>query len=131
MNPGPWDAAGRREQPALDALRRAIARVHLRCLARLLAPGGRAILVTDVASAAHLPARAGVTPAGVIDVLDRAGGLFPGTSPASLATLLREDPELATRVGDVQLSTPWRWNLGDGRIYLVAALRFRRLLRPR
>jgi hypothetical protein len=104
---------------------------HLRLMARLAAPGGEAVLVTDVVSSqmvAALPALPAEALAGLLTRLGRKGDHFRGVHPRQILAAMRADPSLGPLVAAVAQLTPWRWRLHD-RTYLVAAVRFR--LAPR
>ena len=74
---------------------------HLRLMARLAAPGGEAVLVTDVVSSqmlAALPALPAEALAGLLTRLGRKGNHFRGVHPRQiLATLRRPVPRAARR----------------------------------
>ena len=100
---------------------------HLRLMARLAAPGGEAVLVTDVVSSqmlTALPALPAEALAGLLTRLGRNGNHFRGVHPRQILATLRADPSLGPRVAAVAQLTPWRWRLHD-RTYLVGAVRFR------
>ena len=104
---------------------------HLRLMARLAAPGGEAVLVTDVVSSqilAELPALDAKELAGLLPGLRGKGDHFRGVHPRQLLAALRADPSLGPLVASVALLAPWRWRLHD-ETYLVAAMAFR--LAPR
>ncbi len=100
---------------------------HLRLLTHLTAPGGSAILVTDVVSSDTFRTLASVDEESLPDLLTqlvRQRNFFHGVSPAVLATVFKNDPVLSARVAAVETVKPWRWNLHE-RVYLVWALRCR------
>lgn len=110
--------------PRFADLVRSIRLGHLRLLTRLVAPGGSAVLVTDVISSDALPVLATVTEPelpGLLDRLTRAGGLIHGVNPADILAVLRRDPVLAARVVDLEPVPPWLWRL-HARSYLVWAV---------
>lgn len=99
---------------------------HLQQLVELVSPGGRGLLVTDFVSSDTAPELAEVPEpelSGYLMELLAAGNCFLGCDPRVLLERFRT--QLAERVSDVQLSSPWRWELG-ARTYAVTALRFRR-----
>jgi hypothetical protein len=55
---------------------------------------------------------------------------FDGLSPAAMRQALRDDPLIAPLLGPVQRVPPWLWRLGPARVFLVYALRLRRLQGP-
>ena len=99
---------------------RAIRIGHLRLLTQLVAPGGEAVLITDVASTDVVPDRAGQT-------VERR--FFHGVDPAVILATYRDDPYLASRVTKLERLNPWRWNL-HRRGYLVWAVRYEVVERP-
>ncbi len=120
--------AGHRQ---VDDAQAALRAGHLRLMARLAAPGGEALLITDVASSrgiAELPALDVQALPGLLTELARTGNHFRGVHPRQLLAALRADPALGPIVADAAPLAPWRWRLHD-RTYLVGAIRFR--LAPR
>jgi hypothetical protein len=110
---------------------------HLRGLVALTRPGGRCLLVTDVASAdGDAPAvRPDLDAEALLAELDAEAllaalvdrrALFSGTSPAVARFMLAQDPALARHVDDVRLLPPWRWRISRERTVLVYALAFSR-----
>jgi hypothetical protein len=100
---------------------------HLRLMARLAAPGGEAVLVTDVVSShmlAALPALPAEALAGLLTRLGRKGNHFRGVHPRQILAALRSDPSLGPLVAAMAQLTPWRWRLHNW-TYLVGAVRFR------
>ncbi len=96
-------------------------------MARLAAPGGEAVFVTDVVSSqilAALPALPAEALAGLLTRLGREGDHFRGVHPRQILATLRSDPCLGPLVAGVAQLTPWRWRLHD-QTYLVGAVRFR------
>jgi len=116
--------------PNLNAVILALRNGHLRLLARLLCPGGVALLVTDIVSSDTLPELLVVERPEALDGLLRtalaSGNFFTGANPYAVATALRRDSILGKTVTDVSMVGPWRWWMGPRRAYLVVALFFRR-----
>jgi hypothetical protein len=113
--------------PQFMALVRAIRAGHLRLLTHLVAPGGTAALITDVASSDTFPALGSLPESSLPDILPRLvrdRNFFHGVSPAALPSLFRRDPVLSARVADLRTIPPWRWRLHT-RLYLVWALTYR------
>jgi hypothetical protein len=113
--------------PRFPELVRAIRTGHLRLLTGLVAPGGAAVLITDVASSDTLPTLRSLPESslpGLLPRLVRDRSFFHGVSPAALASAYRRDPVLAAHAAAVEAIAPWRWNL-HGRVYLVWAIRSR------
>jgi len=120
------------EHRLFEATRQLVNLTHLRTLARLAAPTGRALLATDVASdeiypfgeldeaADHLP---------LLAQLSRAGSVVFAVQPELLAWTVREDPVLQR---SFELSAPlaaWIWKNGPDRVFLVYAAELRPLAR--
>jgi hypothetical protein len=113
--------------PRFGAALRAIRAGHLRLLARLAAPGGAAVLITDVVSSETFPPLSSAPEsalAGLLPRLAREGNHIQGVHPADLMSALRDDPELGARVSGLESLRPWRWRL-HAREYLVWALKYR------
>jgi hypothetical protein len=118
---------GERHQ-LIEAARQIQNLVHLRSIARLLSPGGRGLLVSDVTSNetfdfaklapdADLPA--------LVQDLARRGALIYSVNPELLAFTAREDPFLAKSVELSPLRDAWLWQNGPLRTFLVCALELR------
>jgi hypothetical protein len=104
---------------------------HLRLMARLAAPAGKAVLVTDVVSSktlAELPALNQEELAGLLPRLGRTSNHFRGVHPRELLAALRADPSIGSRLAAASPLKPWRWRLHDQTL-LVVAIDFR--LAPR
>jgi SAM-dependent methyltransferase len=107
----------------------AVRDAHLRLLASLLRPGGRALLLTDVASTETFPEIATAPEdglGGLLREIEGTSGCFAGTSPAGAAHALRTDGRLAPFVEGVATHPPWRWQLLEDRLQLVVATSFTR-----
>lgn len=144
MLPGPFDvvastclltqligsvvAAVGERHPRFLELVRAVREGHLRLLARLAAPGGTLILITDLVSSDTLPSLRS-TPegslAGLLGQVARDRNFFHGVSPAALWSMTVQHPALAAELLGLDTAPPWRWDLGP-RLYLVWALRWRK-----
>ncbi len=121
-----YHAVGERH-PQFLALVRAIRAGHLRLLTHLTAPGGTAVLITDVASTDTFPSLGSVPEIslpGLLSELASGRRFFHGVAPAVLIKAFQQDPYLSARVASLEWIPPWRWNLHD-RVYLVLALRCR------
>jgi hypothetical protein len=111
-----------------EAARHLLNLAHLRTLAALLAPGGRGLLVTDVATDADHPfgsVAADFDGRALLAELMTAGRAISAVRPDLLAWTAREDPMLKERV---TLSAPvdaWLWHNGPERIFLVYAMELR------
>jgi hypothetical protein len=108
-----------------EAVRHTLTLTHLRTLARLLKPGGRALLVTDVSS--ERIARLG-SPSPTEDLKELLKGLvargqiFQVADPAQFAFMVRDDPTLMSTVSISQPLEVWRWENGPQNQFLVYAL---------
>ena len=110
--------------PQRDAVARAIRLGHLRLLASLVRPGGRVVLINDVASSEWVPGLAELSEAphpSLIAQIARDHGLIRGVDPFELMDLFRRDPSLGPIMGQVRLVGPWTWRL-HSRIYLVCGI---------
>jgi len=120
------------EHRLFEATRQLINLTHLRTLAKLTAPTGLALVVTDVASDE-------IHPLGELDEagdhrpllaeLARTGSLVFAVEPELLAWTVGEDPMLQR---SVEMSAPlaaWIWRNGPNRIFLVYAAELRPLAR--
>jgi hypothetical protein len=107
------------------ALRELLTLTHLRTLSLLTAPGGRALLVTDLCDdTMFAPGR----PRDVDDLaplmneLVQAGQVIYSAHPELLRITLRDDPVLQGTFDAAQRSAPWLWQNGPERRFLVYAL---------
>jgi hypothetical protein len=102
-------------------------RLHLAQMMRLLAPGGRAILVTDLVSSAQAGVLAGagaVSPGARLAECCAAGTYFAGTRPREVLADMARLPDLAD--GSLRRTAPWVWTLEDPSASLVYAAAFSR-----
>ena len=95
---------------------------------RLLRPGGRGLLVSDLVSSDTAPELlTGVSHGPELLVkLVAAQNFFTGLNPFIVESLLKQDPILAPLVGKVALHSPWVWRISAARAYLVFAVTFQR-----
>lgn len=119
--------AGEKHPRFLAALQ-AVRAGHLRLLADLVAPGGRAALISDVVSSDTYPALASVPevllPA-LLNQLLQERNFFHGVNPAAVASFLRTDPTVSAQVNHLEWVRPWLWDFGP-RVYLVYACTVRK-----
>jgi hypothetical protein len=112
-----------------EPVRQLLNLVHLRTLARLIAPSGRALLVNDLASdemIAQSGADASLPPLELARELERRGAVIHVLRPGLLRWAVGEDPALR---GAVRLSEPeaaWFWQVGPDQSFLVCT----QLLQP-
>src|SRR5262249_21905853 len=114
--------------PRFLPLIQAVRAGHLRLLNRLIAPGGRGVLITDFVSSQTVPNLA-TLPENALEntlvELIRQGNFFHGLNPYALIAAFRGDSAASSGAIDVQSLRPWRWNLGP-RLYAVWGLKWRR-----
>jgi hypothetical protein len=121
---------GKDHRQLADA-RAALLAGHLRLMARLTAPGGEAVLVSEVTSSemlAELPGLANEEVAGLLTKLRREGDHYRGVHPRQLLAALRSDSSIRPLIVAARELSPWRWRLHD-RTYLVGAIAFRLVTR--
>lgn len=107
------------------ALRAFLTLTHLRTLAALTKPGGRALLVTDLCEAAVFPPgrprnEADLGPL-MFELVDK-GYVIHSSHPGLIRAALDDDPVLKRCFSDAELSEPWLWQNGPERRFLVYAL---------
>jgi SAM-dependent methyltransferase len=113
------------QHPRFDALRAAISRIHVHTLARLLRPGGVALLVTDLVTNQTypldgLPDNADLT-ALMTDLL-HVGNIIQAAHPGRLSAEIRRDSELKKAFSIRFPVGPWLWHNGPEHTYLVYGL---------
>jgi hypothetical protein len=116
--------------PRFPELRAVVNAVHVRVLASLLAPGGVALLMTDMTSSEtypldHLPPDADLRR--VMDDLLGAGNLIAAAHPGLLSSEVRRDPNLNERFAFRPQVGPWLWKNGPSLTFLVYGLELVRL----
>jgi hypothetical protein len=107
------------------ALREFLTLTHLRTLAALTKPGGRALLVTDLCESAVFPPgrprnEADLAPL-MSELVDK-GYVIHSSHPGLIGATLDDDPVLKRCFSDAQLNPPWLWQNGPERRFLVYAL---------
>jgi hypothetical protein len=114
------------DNPCLEVIACATAVAHLRSLAKMVRPGGTAILITDVVSSAAFPferkLQAGSHPLDLLAQVDKHDASFSGTSPTFTLEIMSADTEIAPTVEPPRLVTPWVWRFNDEVHYFVYAL---------
>jgi CheY-like chemotaxis protein len=98
---------------------------HLRTLAALTKPGGRAVLVTDLCESSVFPpgrprSEANLGPL-MTELVDR-GHVIYSSHPGMIHATLDDDPVLKRAFSDAELSAPWLWQNGPEHRFLVYAL---------
>jgi hypothetical protein len=107
------------------ALREFLTLTHLRTLAALTKPGGRALLVTDLCEANVFPPgrpRDDADLAPLMAELVAKGHVIHSSHPELIRVTLGDDPVLKRSFDDAALSVPWLWQNGPSRRFLVYAL---------
>jgi len=115
--------------PALGRAATRQRRLHLSLMMRLLAPGGRGILVTDLVSSAQAGALTGAgarPPAARMAECCATGTYFAGTRPNDVLADMARLRGLAA--GSLRRSAAWVWTLEAPYAYLVYAAAFARAL---
>jgi hypothetical protein len=111
------------------ALRVTLNAAHLRTLAELTAPGGRAWFVTDVSS--DRIARFGATEPGgpaieLVNRLSHAGDVFAFADPRALRLLYQDDPHLCRMAELSAIQDAWIWDNGPDNRFVVYAVELAR-----
>jgi hypothetical protein len=117
--------------PRFAELRTALNRAHVRTLAALLAPGGVALLVTDLTSSElHPPlihAAADVDLSRLMADLIAAGSFIYAAHPGQLTSEMRRDPALKQAFAVRFPIGPWIWRNGPTQALLVYAIEIKRI----
>jgi hypothetical protein len=118
------------DRPRCLELVMAVRNRHLEMLVELVKPGGAGILVTDFVSSETAPELPQIEES----MLPRAGlrwlelgNFFTGTNPVAIRDYYRDRQGTDSRIDDVRLVGPWRWDIG-AKQFAVAAVTFRRAL---
>lgn len=105
---------------------------HLRTLARLTEPGGRAVLASDAATEEMAPLQAAGAQTDLRQLLAglvKAGDVFHVVNPNGIIEMLTDDPPLSRELAQPRISDVWLWHNGPRRILLVYALTLQRAMR--
>jgi hypothetical protein len=118
------------KHPQLRLIACALALGHVRSVAKLLAPGGHAHLVTDVVTTETYPLVElwdRQAPRALLTELEKTDNVFSGTGPAFLRRILVTDAQVTPLLaGAPELVEPWLWRFTEERSYLVYAWSWRR-----
>ncbi len=112
------------------AIREFLTLTHLRTLAALTKPGGRALLITDLCDASAFPAGRPREQADLLPLMQElvaAGRVIYAAHPEPIQVALGDDPVLQRAFGPAEQSLPWLWQNGPNRTFLVYALTLARL----
>ncbi len=116
--------------PQLHLVACALALAHVRSLAQMVRPGGRAHIVTDTVTTETYPLEElwdAQPPRALLDHLELSNNVFSGTGPTFLRRIFSTDRLVAPLLqGPVRLQEPWLWRFSPERSYLVYALSFDR-----
>lgn len=115
--------------PRLPDALKALRRRHVEILLDLLAPGGTAVLVSDVVASDSVPGLAETPQAELKALLLRLleqRNFFSGANPFALLAEIEAAPELRARLDGVAMIEPWIWPFSAERCYLVTAIALRR-----
>lgn len=103
---------------------------HLNLMCRAIRPGGVGLLVTDIVSSDTLPELKNAKEESVLAIARQAikqRNFFTGTLPWAikdlLSTMLLESADQPWEV-----HSPWKWQIGTNRCYLVTAIEFAKTL---
>jgi hypothetical protein len=115
--------------PRFADLRTLIGRIHMRVLARLAAPRGCALLVTDLTSSDTYPFdvlgtdQTALRP--LMEHLLSIGNVIHSAHPGLLSAEIRRHPEWSATYEVKAPSDPWLWHNGPDKTYLVYAMEIR------
>jgi len=116
--------------PRFAELREAVNRAHVRALGALLAPGGVALLVTDLTNTDIYPPLAETAADAdlgkLMSDMIAAGSVIYVAHPGMLSAEMRRDPELKQAFAVRFPVGPWLWHNGPTQVLLVYALEIRR-----
>src|SRR5687768_4174860 len=104
-------------------LRKAIVARHLRLLSELVKPGGKGLLVIDLACSDYVPDLGRTQEQDVLGLMNgllERGKYFSGLAPHELLAVLRADATLS----EVRPHRPWIWHLSLKRSFIVYAISF-------
>jgi len=110
--------------PRLPELTLAVRDAHLRLIVGLTRPCGTGLLITDIVSSDTVPTLRDVEAADLPSLL--AGLLeqknfFTGANPVAMVRKCTSDNWIAPTLSKIQLTSPWRWDLGQ-RSYMCCGL---------
>ena len=111
--------------PRFDDLRTAMSGSHVRTLAGLVAPGGVALLVTDLTGSATYPFDLLPSDANLVSLMSdllAANNIIHAAHPGRLSAVIRRDAGLRARYTTKFPVGPWLWQNGPEQTYLVYGL---------
>jgi hypothetical protein len=113
----------------LGPLRIALVKTHLATLIGLTAPGGTALLVSDLTSSSSFPLAELRPEQNLFDVMGdivEKQAFYHAANPNMIEQIVETDPTLHAMAGESELLDPWLWTGAFDRTYFVYALRYRR-----
>jgi hypothetical protein len=113
----------------LGPLRVSLVRTHLAMLIGLTAPGGTAVLASDLTSSNAFPLAELTPQQNLFDVMGdiiEQRAFYHAANPNLIDEIVQADPVLHAMTGEPELLEPWLWTGEFDRTYFVYALRFRR-----
>ena len=114
------------QNPRFADLRTLLGRIHMRVLARLTAPRGRALLVSDLTSSDTYPLDTlGGDPAMLRPLMEHllsVGNVIHSAHPGLLSAEIRRHPEWSAAYDVGTPIGPWLWRNGPDKTFLVYAL---------
>jgi hypothetical protein len=115
--------------PLLGPLRFSLVKTHLAMLIGLTAPGGTALLVSDLTSSSAFPLANIVSNQNLFDVMGdviEKKAFYHAANPSLIDQVVESEPVLHAMAGEGELLEPWLWTAELERVYLVYAMRFSR-----
>jgi hypothetical protein len=116
--------------PLFAAVSYTVTLTHLRTLARLAQPGGRAVLASDVATEKMAPLEGMDDKTDLRQLLAQlisSGDVFNVVNPDAIVSIAKDDPSLTQELSVAGLADVWLWHNGPQRIFLVYALELSRV----
>jgi hypothetical protein len=114
------------QHPRLPVVLQAVRRGHLNRMLEWLVPSGIGLLITDVVSSDTAPGLAHVPDQHLPLFLQQClqmGNFFAGLHPGHIMQDLTQYEPISSRVRDVAMHPPWKWQMGP-RFYAVCAVSF-------
>jgi hypothetical protein len=115
--------------PLFLAVREILTLTHLRTLAALTAPGGHAILATDLAANQTCPLEriaVGRDPRDLLEELVETDQIIDVANPRKLSLTIQVDPLLCRAVRASAPIDVWLWQNGQKNLFLVYAIELQR-----
>ena len=116
------------QHPHFLRLLQSVRRGHFCRLLQLLRPGGRGVFISDLVSSESIPSLRETASSALPGLLAQclaSGNFFSGLNPGVVLQDLKVCEAIGDVCCDVQIHSPWRWQMGP-RIYAVYAVSFGR-----